>query len=38
MTDTQRIFHNLNISAVNKEKYKRNANIEEEERCVRIRF
>ena len=27
-----RIFHNLNISSVNKEKYKRNSNIEEEER------
>ena len=26
--------HNLNISAVNKEKYKRNSNIEEEERQV----
>ena len=28
----QRNFHNLNISAVNKEKYKRNSNIEEEEK------
>ena len=27
-------FHNLNISAVNKEKYKRKSNIEEEERYV----
>ena len=27
-------FHNLNISAVNKEKYKRKSNIEEEERQV----
>ena len=25
-------FHNLNISTLNKEKYKRNSNIEEEER------
>ena len=34
MTDTQRIFHNLNISTVNKEKYKRNSNTEEEQRHV----
>ena len=27
-------FHNLNISAVNKEKYKRNSSKEEEERHV----
>ena len=27
-------FHNLNINTVNKEKYKRNSNIEEEERHV----
>ena len=27
-------FHNLNIIAVNKEKYKRKSNIEEEERHV----
>ena len=32
MIDIQRIFYNLNITAVNKEKYKRNSNIEEEER------
>ena len=31
-------FHNLNIRAVNKEKYERNPNMEEEERHVRIRF
>ena len=32
MADTQIIFHNLNISAVNKEKCKRNSNIGGEER------
>ena len=29
-----RNFHSLNISTVNKDKYKRNSNIEEEERNV----
>ena len=29
-------FHNLNISAVHKERSKRNSNIEEEEKHVRI--
>ena len=32
MTSTLRIFHNLNISTVNKERKKGNSNIEIEER------
>ena len=31
-------FHNLNIRAVSKERYKRKSSIEKEERDVRIRF
>ena len=31
-------FHHLNISAVNKEKYKRNSNIEEEKQGLKLYF